>query len=155
VIASITPSVYLENIPLAKAADLTVDTTADVNDAGDCATITAVNLPGGGGAISLREAICVANNTVGSDTILFGAGINGGTITLGSALPTISDTIIIDGGGDTLIDGNGQGGMFLNANSSTIKGLQLFNFSGATVILDIGGNSNTIGGTGAAEKNYF
>ncbi|MFA6528525.1 MAG: Ig-like domain-containing protein [Candidatus Gracilibacteria bacterium] len=155
VITSVLPTGYLQKIPLAKAASFTVDTTSDVNDSGDCATITAVNLPGTDVQISLREAICVANNTVGSDSVTFDAAISGGTITLLSPLPQITDTIVIDGGGDTKINGNSQTGIMLNASSSTIKGLELYGFTTTGNLLDILGDTNTIGGIGGTDRNYF
>lgn len=55
---------------------------------------------------SLREAIQLANMSVGPDTINFQAGLTG-TISLQSSLPTISDDLVIIGPGqaDLIIDG--------------------------------------------------
>ncbi|MEZ5592071.1 MAG: hypothetical protein R3F53_15685 [Gammaproteobacteria bacterium] len=63
----------LQSIPTVRAADITVTTTADAIDAaGSCAAITIGTLPGAGdGLVSLREAICAANNTAGPDSISF------------------------------------------------------------------------------------
>ena len=57
----------LQSIPTVRAANITVTTTADAIDAaGSCAAITIGTLPGAGdGLVSLREAICAANNTAG------------------------------------------------------------------------------------------
>src|SRR5689334_20034839 len=62
---------------LAPAATITVTTTGDTLDAaaGNCAAITISSLPGPDGVISLREAICAANNTAGADSITF--AVNG------------------------------------------------------------------------------
>ena len=59
------------------------------------------------GAGSLREAINKANLRAGADQIVFAEGV-GGTITLASTLPTITDGagLAIDGGGDVTVSGN-------------------------------------------------
>src|SRR6478672_9389766 len=55
--------------PAAPAATINVTTTADTVDAAssNCAAITVGSLPGPDGVISLREAVCAANNTAGDD----------------------------------------------------------------------------------------
>ena len=53
----------------AAAYDITVDTTSDEIDAGDCDSIDSSSGMGRDGVRSLREAICIANNTPGADTI--------------------------------------------------------------------------------------
>ncbi|QEO09318.1 choice-of-anchor Q domain-containing protein [Protaetiibacter larvae] len=59
----------------ARAASFTVTTTADVVDtAGGCAGATLATLPGTGGLVSLREAVCAANNAAGPDVISLPAG---------------------------------------------------------------------------------
>ena len=50
-----------------------------------------------GGAGSLRQAILDANVAAGADTITFDPSLSGATITLGSTLPAINDTLTIDG----------------------------------------------------------
>jgi hypothetical protein len=59
------------------------------------------------GAGSLRAAIKGANYSVGADEIAFADGV-GGTITLVSTLPAITDPegLTIDGGGDVTVSGN-------------------------------------------------
>jgi hypothetical protein len=53
------------------------------------------------GPVSLRAAIEAANANTGPDEIVFADGVSG-TITLASALPTVTDgaELLIDGGGD-------------------------------------------------------
>jgi len=90
----------------APAATIMVNSTADSAIAGD-------------GNCTLREAVTNANNNndsssgdcatgSGVDTIEFDPSVNGGTITLTSALPEISDDLTINGPGaaNLTIDGN-------------------------------------------------
>ena len=48
----------------------------------------------GGDGISLREALAAANANAGTDTITF--GLSGQVITPGSALPQITESVVID-----------------------------------------------------------
>src|SRR5919112_1990297 len=68
------------------------------------------------GAGSLRAAIEAANARAGADEIVFADGV-GGTITLSSTLPTITDPegLAIDGGGDVTVSGNHAVGVFFVA----------------------------------------
>lgn len=67
------------------------------------------------GAGSLRQAIADA---AASDTIIFDAGLNGGTITLTSGALTITNSLTISGPGPGLlaIDGNANGRVFYVQN---------------------------------------
>ncbi len=104
----------LVGIQPAYAAGIVVNTNADTFDVGngkDCSTVLIGDLPGGGdGEISLREAICAANNTAGADTITFDADY---TITLGGQLPSVTTTMTItgNGAGNTIVQANGSSGM--------------------------------------------
>ncbi|MCW5623605.1 MAG: DUF4347 domain-containing protein, partial [Burkholderiales bacterium] len=112
-------------------------------------TVTNTNDSGAG---SLRQAILDANASAGLDTISFAiAGSSVHTITLASALPSITDAVTIDGytqsgasvntaavGSNAalriVLDGTGTpGGIGLNfasgASGSTVSGLSIVNFS--------------------------
>lgn len=156
------------------AATLTVDSTLDTVN-GDTSSIEALNgNKGADGVITLREAILAANNTLGLDTITFalsGSGVR--TIVLTSALPQITDQIVIDGwsqsgfSGSPLVElsgssaGGGANGLRLSAGNSTVRGLIINGFGGSGILLDgIGGNlilGNWIGvnqsGTSAAANS--
>jgi len=111
-------------------------------------TFTVINTADSG-AGSLRQAILDANTLPGADRIEFaiaGAGVQ--TITPATALPTITDAVVVDGytqpgsspntlatGSDAvlLIELNGNGGGFtglnVTANASTLRGLVVNRFS--------------------------
>ncbi|HEY7332456.1 MAG TPA: PxKF domain-containing protein [Candidatus Limnocylindria bacterium] len=131
-------------------ADITVNTAADHDD-GSCTVDDC----------TLREAILLANAHAngegGPDEISFGiGGAAGGTIALGSALPAISDPVVIDGltqdgasctapladnltidltgtTGNGLVLGTGSGG-------STIRGLDISGFPGSGIRIESGNN---------------
>ena len=100
------------------------------------------------GPDSLRQAILNANANPGLDTIDFAiSGPAQYIITLASALPAITDPIVLDGSSQTgfagtpLIQINGVGlsgdGLILGAGStgSTVKDLDIYHFSGAAIHL--------------------
>ena len=109
-------------------------------------TVTNTNNAGPG---SLRQAILGANANPGRDVIAFriaGSGVH--TIKPTSALPAITDAVVIDGttqpgyAGAPLIDLNGASagpnanGLRINANDTTVKGLVINGFtSGAGVYI--------------------
>ena len=137
------------------AASFTVNITDDHND-GAC---TAADC-------TLREAINRANSVAGTDTINFdipGSGVH--TIQPASALPTISDPVMIDGTsqpgftGTPLIrlDGASAGadvsGFGITAGSSTVRGIEVTGWDRAGIELDTGGGNLIAGnyiGTNAA-----
>lgn len=146
---------------------LIVTTGSDANDSGivggnPAQTIEWLNVNrGADNAVSLREAIIAANNTTGSDTIRFsiaGAGVR--TIAIGAtALPSITDTLVIDGtsqtgyAGTPLIEltgnnvGSGIDGLALLAGSdnSVIRGLTINRFSGNGIVIS-GSNNDLLQG---------
>ncbi|THJ16480.1 MAG: right-handed parallel beta-helix repeat-containing protein, partial [Nitrospira sp. CG24D] len=158
-IGSVETSVVIDDVTQAAwegvLATYTVDTTNDVINGGD-------------GVTSLREAITASNGALGTDTIVFniaGAGVH--TINLASALPTITDTVILDattqsgyvaGSPVIVLDGTGAGaeanGFVLQASNSTITGFRIQNFvsgttsvTGTGIVIDGttgGGDNNTI-----------
>ncbi len=149
---------------------LFVTTATDNNDSGITTgasyTIEWLNAnKGADSAVSLREAILAANNTAGVDTINFniaGTGIQ--TINLASALPSITDGLVINGysqAGATVnsatvgnnavlnivLSGTGAGasasGLTLAAGSggSTIQGLVIENFAQSGISVSSAGNT--------------
>ena len=111
------------------------------------------------GAGSLRQAILDANASAGLDTIAFNiAGAGPHTIDLLSALPDITDAVIIDGttdsdfAGTPIIELNGTSagagvyGISIQAGGagSTIRGLVINRFGGSGIGL-WGGNNTIVG----------
>ena len=84
-------------------------------------TVTNLNDAGTG---SLRDAINMANGTSAADTIEFSVT---GTINLESQLPSITQPVTIDGGGEITLDaGDGDDGVF-----ATGDGFRIFNVDNA------------------------
>ncbi|MFN8640109.1 MAG: DUF4347 domain-containing protein, partial [Candidatus Binatia bacterium] len=150
---------------------LVVDTTSDVSD-GDVSSIEALlNDRGADGFISLREAILATNatpNAGGSpDRILFNvAGAGPHTISVGAALPAITEAVIIDGWSEPdfagapvielrpTVSGAEMDGLTITGGGSTVRGLVINRFgtnnpdpdtTGAAIVLS-GGGGNTIVG---------
>ncbi|MBI4675178.1 MAG: right-handed parallel beta-helix repeat-containing protein [Chloroflexi bacterium] len=151
----------------ASAATFTVNATDDVVNGGGCDAAHC----------SLREAINASNASVGvQDTIRFkikkagNLNCNSATgvcqIMLASALPTLGDSVIIDGysqpgaSPNTLNLGNDAkikivldcnllniNGLTLNANTSTIKGLSIVRCNGNGI--------SVLGDTNALEGNFI
>lgn len=120
-----------------------VTTTNDVVDAGDCGTIAIGDLPGTDTVTSLREALCVANNSADDETITFAPAVTG-TITLTSGALSIFRGVTITGpGAATLtISGNNASGVF-NINDGGMVAI-----SGLTI-----GNGSAGGGGGLFTNN--
>lgn len=100
-------AIFLTLSPPVTAATFTVSKNADTSDGtcdADC---------------SLREAITAANALGGTDIIVFDGGVTG-TITLGSSLPTITETLTITGPGAALltVDADSKG-RIVQINSAT------------------------------------
>jgi CSLREA domain-containing protein len=143
--------------PAAAQTTFTVNTTNDVDD-------TTCNLS----HCSLREAINAANLAAGTDTIEFnipgGAGIQ--IISLSSALPAVSDPVVIDGttqSGFTTspaieLDGSGAGsatGLRITAGSSVVRALAMHGFDDGIILDVLGGNTvegSVIGSGGKAPE---
>jgi PKD domain len=116
---------------------------------------------------TFRWAINQANSTEGADQIHFAIGTGVQTIAPLSALPTITDTVVIDGttqpgyAGNPIIELNGSGagagvnGLTITAASSTIRGLVINRFNGNGILItgaNATGNviANNITGTDVA-----
>ncbi len=117
-------------------------------------TVTNINDTGLG---SLRAAIDNSNLQIGTQTIDFaiaGAGVH--TIQPATALPDVTDTVIIDGTTQGVsvtplieLDGTNAGagalGLKIKTGGSTVKGLAINRFGGAGIRL-VNGNSNIVVG---------
>ncbi|MFM9882760.1 MAG: DUF4347 domain-containing protein, partial [Burkholderiales bacterium] len=140
---------------------ITVDTTSDTSD-GDTSSLTALAANrGADGVISLREAITAANNTSngagGADQIAFNiAGTGPHTIAVSSALPTITESLVIDGWSEPdfsttpviVLDGNattGANGIHITASNVTVRGLVIQRFDSSGIYIQ-SGSGNTIQG---------
>ncbi len=123
-----------------------VDTISDISDGTTSSLAALYSDKGPDGFISLREAIIATNNTANGgspDEIHFNiAGADPHTINVLSALPTIADTVIIDGwseadfAGAPVIELNGTGAgaasglsLFVGSDGSTIRGLVINRFA--------------------------
>jgi trimeric autotransporter adhesin len=140
---------------------IVVDTTSDVADGTTTSLAALMANKGADGFISLREAITAANNTAngsgGADRIHFGiAGTGPHTITPLSALPSITDAVVIDASTDDsfaangnrpaiVLDGNdlAASGLVLEASAdgSTIRGLVIRDFGNDGIHI-LGGSDN-------------
>ena len=153
-----------KDITITGDGSLWVTTTVDTAD-GDTSSIQALLADrGADGRISLREAILVSNNAVGPNTIGFDIPepLVGGahTIQLLSALPTISETIAIDGtsepdfGGAPVVEldgslaGGGANGLSFGgaASSSTVRGLVINRFAADGIRVGPGASNLLIAG---------
>ena len=152
----------------------TTDPNGNTSEFSQCATATAgaqtftVTNTNDTGAGSLRQAITDANAIAGqTDTIAFnipGSGVQ--TISPASALPTLTDPVIIDGytqpgaSANTLATGNnavllielngsgagaGANGLTISSGNSTVRGLVINRFSASGLLLQTGGG-NTVAG---------
>ncbi len=156
------------SVTVTDQTDITVTTVSDINDSSivdgnvnhDIDWLNA-NM-GGDAAISLREAIIATNNTTNDaipDTIQFNiAGVGPHTFTPLTALPTITNAVIINGtsepdfAGTPVIEldgasaGAGVNGLIISGTGggSTIQGLAIQNFYQNGLLLQ--GGTNTIVG---------
>jgi len=96
---------------------------------------------------SLRSTLEDANSIIGFDTISFASNLVGGTVSLASALPTITDQVSLSGiisstGSPQIgIDFNNNEGLIFNggAGFSSLKGFSLGDAAGDGVTLKAGG----------------
>jgi hypothetical protein len=116
-------------IAVASAAPILVDTLNDVEDtAADCSAMVIGDLPGTDGKVSLREAICVANNDGVGSVIAFTVS---GQISFSdpAGTPQIENdgTLLIDGDDNIELDGqSGSAGCFgTDLESSSVAGVTI------------------------------
>ncbi len=174
---SFTPHTITTNANLARAVIATdVDRDGDLDalsaSFGDDKIAWYENLPlfdvsntNDSGPGSLRQAILDSNAIPGVDTITFSLAAGVQTITPTTALPTITDPVIIDGttkidyAGTPLVVLSGanittQSGLHVTAGNSTIKGLVINGFTfGVAIRLETAGGNVVTGnylGTDAA-----
>ncbi len=136
---------------------IVVTNATDVSN-GTVTSITNLIASDGGDGISLREAIQATNATVGADRIAFAISSGAQAISLSSALPTITETLTIDGWTQpgyagtplVIVDGEQTAAVGLQltstADSSTIRGLVLRDFSSHAIQIDAGSSNNTVEG---------
>ena len=153
------PTLTIDFTPGSAGTTFTVNSNDDVDD-GLCNTTHC----------SLREAIDAANSTTGTDTITFNIpGSGPHSIQPSSALPTITDPVIIDGytqpgaspnsnplglGSNAVLvielDGSNAGsadGIFITAADCTVQGLVINRFGFAGIyILGAGASGNVVQG---------
>jgi len=124
---------------------------------------TAADLPGStcAAACSLRQAIGAANtNAAARDTIVFALAGGPADIAITTALPAITDPVIIDGTTQpgirivgTALAGTVDG-FVVQESASVIRGLEIREFPGHGILLD-GVHDVVIGGDTAAEGNVI
>ena len=132
---------------------LTVFWTALQAGAAQAETFTVTNTSNGG-AGSLRAAITRADYTEGADRVVFADGV-GGTITLGSRLPMITDPagLEIDGGGDVTVSGNDAVQVFVVGRGAALSLSSLTVSDGSDALR--GGGIRNDGGTVEVTDSAF
>jgi hypothetical protein len=144
------------------AADITVNTETDVLDAngGDCSTMGISDLPGPDGLVSLREAICAANNTSGADVINFDSSLNTPIVLTisGASNEHAAEWGDLDIADDLTIYGNGVMNTMIDASGLSPRERVFHILSGTTVEINdltiTGGLSPDLGG-GFADPNTW
>lgn len=117
------------------AGSIVVNDSSDTPHRAGCAAT-------GTGKCTLRDAITYANANAGDDTITFSGGF---VITLGSPLPSINDTLTIDGATQVTVDGATNYSIF-TVNQSAALNL-------AAITLQNASCSDASCGDGAAIRN--
>lgn len=148
---TLTPSVIgFAFVPLSQPFNnLSASQTANFAAARQSIVVTNANDEGLG---SLRQAIMLANSTLGADTITFnvpGAGVK--VIHLLLPLPEITEAVVIDAttqpgyAGTPLVELDGanvgfESGLVITAGNSTVRGLAIGGFQSSGMVLRSGNN---------------
>lgn len=127
----------------ASAATLTVNTTTDQDQSGACSNASVTVPPN---PLSLRAALCVADNMHGSNVVIVPAGTY--QLTLGELKAGFTSgtslTIVGAGAGSTRIVGDVNGGRVLEVDPFLVGGVTV-SIDGVTIT---GGHDSTYGGAG-------
>jgi CSLREA domain-containing protein len=152
--------------PAAAAGAFTVNSTGDGADSNTADGVC----NDGAGNCTLRAAMQQANATTGVDNINFNIpGTGAHTITISSALPEVTDPVVIDAAtqpgyaGSPLVEVHGPGtrvlAFFISAGGSTLRGLSITGLQEDAVVLKTKGNNhvegNYIGLTPAGARSGF
>jgi hypothetical protein len=134
------------SVSVAVIQSLVVTTASDVSDGDTSSIANLLASPGADGMISLREAIQAVDNTAGSYAIDFNIAGNGAhIISVTSALPSLSNSMAIDGTSQPgyaaspliVIDGSGAppntDGLSISVANCAILGLAIDGFNGAGI----------------------
>ena len=155
-------------VTITDVSNFLIVTTATDNNDSSIATGASYNIEwlnanrGADASVSLREAIIAANNTTGTDTVNFNiSGTGAHTINVASALPTITEAVILDATSDDSFSANGnRPAIILDGNDvvsdglvitstaygSTIRGFIIRDFDGHGISIYSGSSGNTIEG---------
>lgn len=154
------------------ASTLSVTTAADVFDVPgkSCYDVLIADLPGADGRVSLREAICAANNTgIGAPhTIHFSIGSGTKIINIANDhdLPALWSPMTIDGTTQPGYDGTPliilrggtprlhSVGLFIGGGNTTLRGLGIQHFY-AGIYIEETSTQNRIGGSLPGEGNWI
>jgi len=124
-----------------QSTDLVVSNLTETVDGNTSSAANLKAAPGPDGSISLREALIAANNTTGSEDILFQSNVVG-TIPLIGQLPALADMsgrIFIRGDGQITLDGSALGAatpcINIVSQLNVIQGLTIINSPDAAIFL--------------------
>ncbi|GAB4534686.1 MAG: hypothetical protein Tsb0014_21080 [Pleurocapsa sp.] len=92
--------------------------------------------------LSLREAIALANDTQGTNTITFDSSLNNATVTLTGGELVITDSVTINGAGNITVDGNNNSRVLQINDGDDATNIDV-TLAGLTVTGGNAGNSDT------------
>lgn len=146
-----------EYVYIFKDTQLVVNSTGDESDSDLGDDNCDIDLGASDNQCTLRAAIEQANVRPGRDRIVFNIPGEAYVIELASPLPTLTDSLTIDGSSQPgsvcptpaiqingSAAGSGVDGLSLASSGNIIKGLMITNFSGNGLAIPFGSNDNTI-----------